>query len=55
VGRAATIFFSLDARRDFRELGRDLCRDPGMQVTLQHLGPGNLAKRAGIRVPAAGR
>ena len=49
--RAATVFFSSDAKVDFRELCRDLCRDPRMRDTLQRLGPHDLAKRAGTCGP----
>jgi len=45
--RAATVFFTSDARGDFRELCRALCRELRMRVTLHRLGPRDLARRAG--------
>ncbi|MFI5341327.1 MAG: regulatory iron-sulfur-containing complex subunit RicT, partial [Candidatus Methylomirabilales bacterium] len=49
--RAATVFFTSDARVDFRELCRALCRELRMRVTLHRLGPRDLAKRAGTCGP----
>jgi cell fate regulator YaaT (PSP1 superfamily) len=49
--RAATIFFASDARVDFRQLSRDLCRDLRMRVTMHRLGPRDMAKRAGTCGP----
>lgn len=49
--RAATVFFSSDAKVDFRELCRDLGRHLRMRVILHRLGPRDLAKRAGTCGP----
>ncbi len=51
VRRAATVFFTSDAKVDFRELCRVLCRELRMRVTLHRLGPRDLAKRAGTCGP----
>jgi cell fate regulator YaaT (PSP1 superfamily) len=49
--RVATIFFSSEAKVDFRELSRDLGRDLRMRVTMHRIGPRDLAKRTGTCGP----
>lgn len=49
--RAATVFFTSEARVDFRDLCRALSRELHMRVTLHRLGPRDLAKRAGTCGP----
>lgn len=49
--RAATVFFTSEAKVDFRQLCRALCRELRMRVILRRLGPRDLAKRAGTCGP----
>jgi cell fate regulator YaaT (PSP1 superfamily) len=49
--RAATVFFTSEAKVDFRQLCRALSRELRMRVTLHRLGPRDLAKRAGTCGP----
>jgi cell fate regulator YaaT (PSP1 superfamily) len=50
-GRAATVFFTSEARVDFRDLSRSLGRELRMRVTMHRLGPRDVAKRAGTCGP----